>query len=161
MHVSLSCVQASMVLFMDLTHSFINCLSTYLKIFTLPGVLMLLFSLRLVGVKFLLKHLRVNLLSLLKMTIFFSRCSHLLKMATFLFPNSVLIKVGNTIKDFLVHPKDRETIFHKWGLIYRYKSGRVDFEEEYIVKSGRTFAERFKDHMRALTNPSPPQHHWS
>ena len=34
-------------------------------------------------------------------------------------------------------------------MIYRYKCGRVDCEEEYIGESGRTFAERFREHMRA------------
>ena len=34
-------------------------------------------------------------------------------------------------------------------MIYRYKCGRVDCEEEYIGESGRTFAERFREHMKA------------
>ena len=37
-------------------------------------------------------------------------------------------------------------------MIYRYRCGRVDCEEEYIGESGRTFGERFREHMRA---PSP------
>ena len=44
------------------------------------GVLMLLFNLRLLGVIFWLIHLRVNLLWLLKLAIFFSRCSYHLRM---------------------------------------------------------------------------------
>ena len=59
------------------------------------------------------------------------------------------LKGGNTIKDFLVHPKDRDTILQKGGVVYRYKCGRVDCEEEYIQKSGRTFVERFREHKRA------------
>ena len=55
-----------------------------------------------------------------------------------------------------MHPKDRDTILQKSGVIYRYKCGRVDCEEEYIGESGRTFAERFREDMRA-----PSQHHWS
>ena len=47
------------------------------------------------------------------------------------------------IRDLLVHPKDRDTILQKSGVIYRYKCGRVDCEEEYIGESGRTFAESF------------------
>ena len=54
-------------------------------------------------------------------------------------------KGGNTIKDLLVHPNDRDTILQKSGVIYRFKCGRVDCEEEYIGESGRTFAERFKN----------------
>ena len=38
------------------------------------------------------------------------------------------------------------------GVIYRYRCGRVDCDEEYIGESGRTFGERFREHMRA---PSP------
>ena len=53
-------------------------------------------------------------------------------------------KGGNTIKDLLVHPKDRDDILQKSGVIYRYKWGRVDCEDEYIGESGRTFAERFR-----------------
>ena len=65
-------------------------------------------------------------------------------------------KGGNTIKDLLVHPKDRDTILQKSGVIYRFKCGRVDCEEEYIWESGRTFAERSREHMRA---PSPIHDH--
>ena len=42
------------------------------------------------------------------------------------------------------------------GVIYRYKCGRVDCEEEYTGESDRTFAERYKDHMKA---PSPIHDH--
>ena len=58
-------------------------------------------------------------------------------------------KGGNTIKELLVHPNDKDNILQKSGVIYRYKCGRVDCEEEYIGGSGRTFAERFREHMRA------------
>ena len=43
---------------------------------------------------------------------------------------------GSTIRDPLVHPKDRDTILKKSGVIYRYRRGRVDCEEEYIGESG-------------------------
>ena len=49
-------------------------------------------------------------------------------------------KGGSTIKDLLVYPKDRDTILHKSGVIYRYKCGSVDCEEEYIEELVRTFA---------------------
>ena len=66
-------------------------------------------------------------------------------------------KGGRTIKDLLVHPKDKNIILQKSGVIYRYKCGRVSCEEEYIGESSRTFAEMFKEHTRA---PSPiPDHH--
>ena len=41
-------------------------------------------------------------------------------------------------------------------MIYRFKCGRVDYEEEYIRESGRTFAERFREHIRT---PSPIHDH--
>ena len=61
-------------------------------------------------------------------------------------------KGGSTIKDLLVHPKDKDNILQKSGVIYRYKCGRVDCNEEYIGESCRTFGERFREHTRA---PSP------
>ena len=67
-------------------------------------------------------------------------------------------KGGNTIKDLLVHPNDRDDILQKSGVIYRYKCGRVDCEVEYIGESGRTFAERFREHRRA---PSPIYDHFN
>ena len=65
-------------------------------------------------------------------------------------------KGGNTIKDLLVQPKDRDTILQKTGVIYRFRCGRVDCDEEYIGESGRTFAEWFREHMKA---PSPIHDH--
>ena len=58
-------------------------------------------------------------------------------------------KGGRTIKDLLVKPKDRDTVWQKSRAIYRYKCGRVDCEEEYTGESGRTFAERCREHMKA------------
>ena len=63
---------------------------------------------------------------------------------------------GNTIRDLLVHPKDRDTILQKSYVIYRYKCGRMDCEEEYIGESGGEFVERFREHLRA---PSPIHDH--
>ena len=40
---------------------------------------------------------------------------------------------------------------------YRYKCGRLDCEDEYIGESGRTFAERFSEHLRS---PSPIYDHY-
>ena len=61
----------------------------------------------------------------------------------------VYFRGGSNIRDLLVHPKDRDTILKKSGVIYMYRCGRVDCEEEYIGESGRTFGERFGEHMRA------------
>ena len=68
------------------------------------------------------------------------------------------LKGGNTIRDLVVHPKDKDTILQKSGVIHRYKCGRVDCKEEYIGESGRTFAERFREHMKA---PSPIDDHYN
>ena len=43
-------------------------------------------------------------------------------------------------------------------MIYRYKCGRADCVDEYIGESGRTIAERFREHMRA---PSPIHDHFN
>ena len=65
-------------------------------------------------------------------------------------------KGAGTIRQLLVHPKDKDNILKKSGVIYRYKCGRVDCEDECIGESGRTFAERFKEHLRS---PSPIYDH--
>ena len=65
-------------------------------------------------------------------------------------------KAGRAIKDHLVKSKDRDTIWQKSWVIYRYKCGRMDCEEECTKDSGRTFAERYKEHMKA---PSPIYDH--
>ena len=53
-------------------------------------------------------------------------------------------------------PQDRDTILQKGGVLYRFMCGRVDCDEEYIGESGRAFAERFREHMKA---PSPIHDH--
>ena len=58
-------------------------------------------------------------------------------------------KGGHTIKELLMHPKNRDNILQKSGMIYRFRCGRVDYDEEYIGESSRTFAERFRKHMMA------------
>ena len=58
-------------------------------------------------------------------------------------------KGANTIRQLLVHPKDKDNILKKSGVIYRYKCCRVDCEDEYIGESGRTFAEIFREHLRS------------
>ena len=46
----------------------------------------------------------------------------------------------------------------KSGVIYSYKCGRLDCDEEYIGESSRTFGERFKEHQKA---PSPIFDHFN
>ena len=41
---------------------------------------------------------------------------------------------------------------NKKSVIYSYSCGKIDCDEEYIGESGRTFGERFKEHLKA---PSP------
>ena len=61
----------------------------------------------------------------------------------------VYFRGGSTIRDLLVHPRDKDTILKKSGVIYKYSCGRVDFGEEDIGESSRTFGERYREHMRA------------
>ena len=63
---------------------------------------------------------------------------------------------GHTTKDLLMYPKDKGNILQKSGVIYRFRCGRVHCDEEYIGESGRTFANRFREHMKA---PSPTHDH--
>ena len=64
----------------------------------------------------------------------------------------VYFRGGTTIKNLLMAPKDKDPMMKKSGVIYSYKCGRVDCDEEYIGESSRTFGERFKEHQKA---PSP------
>ena len=63
---------------------------------------------------------------------------------------------GNTIKGLLMAPKDKDHITMKNGIIYRFKCQWVDYDDEYIGESSRTFSERFKEHLNA---PSPIYDH--
>ena len=58
-------------------------------------------------------------------------------------------KGGQTIKDLLMAPKDKDPITNKSGVIYRYKCSKDQCEEEYIGEPARTFAERFKEHQKS------------
>ena len=68
----------------------------------------------------------------------------------------VHFKGGQTIKDLLMNPKDKDPITNKSGVIYRFKCSEDGCEEEYIGESARTFAERFKEHQKS---PSPIHDH--
>ena len=60
----------------------------------------------------------------------------------------VHFKEGQTIKDLLMAPKEKDPITNKSGVIYRFKCSEDGCEEEYIGESTRTFAERFKEHQK-------------
>ena len=62
---------------------------------------------------------------------------------------AVHFKGGQTLKNILVSPKDKDTMAKKNSVIYSYSCGRIDCEKEYIGESGRTFGERFKEHLKA------------
>ena len=61
-------------------------------------------------------------------------------------------KGGETLKTILVSPKDKDRITSKNSVIYSYTCGSIDCGQEYIGESGRTFGERYKEHLKA---PSP------
>ena len=64
----------------------------------------------------------------------------------------VHFKGGQTLKNLLMAPKDKDPILKKSGVIYRYKCDKEGCEEKYIGESARTLAESFKEHQKA---PSP------
>ena len=68
----------------------------------------------------------------------------------------VHLKGGQTIKDHLMSPKDKDPINQKSGVIHRFKCDRVDCDDEYIGESARNFEERLKEHLKA---PSPIYDH--
>ena len=63
---------------------------------------------------------------------------------------------GNTLKNLLMFPKDKEEMRKKSNIIYWYRCGKTECNEEYIGESARTFEERFKEHLKA---PSPIYEH--
>ena len=65
---------------------------------------------------------------------------------------------GTTIKHLLMAPKDQDPIEKKSGVIFRYKCGRVECDEEYIGESSRTFGERFREHLK---DPTPIYDHYN
>ena len=66
-------------------------------------------------------------------------------------------KGGVTIKSLLKAPKDQDPML-KRSAIYKYTCDRVEFDEEYIGESSRTFGERFKEYQKA---PSPIYDHYN
>ena len=70
----------------------------------------------------------------------------------------VYFRGGTNIKNLLVAPKDKDPMLKKSGVIYSYKCGGVECDEEYIGESSRTFGERFTEHQKA---PSPIFYHFN
>ena len=54
----------------------------------------------------------------------------------------VHFKGGQTIKDLLMAPKDKDPITNKSGVIYRFKCSEDGCEEEYIGESAGTFTRK-------------------
>ena len=69
-------------------------------------------------------------------------------------------KRNRTIKNIPVLPQDKDPIQYKGGIIYLYKYGRVDCNEEYIGESGRTFGKRQETSKSTFANSEPLDHHW-
>ena len=61
----------------------------------------------------------------------------------------VHFKGTNTIKQLLMAHKDKDTKLQKSGVIYKYKCPQINCTEEYIGESGRTFGDRYKEHLKA------------
>ena len=60
------------------------------------------------------------------------------------------------MKNLLMFPKDKEEMRKQSNIIYWYRCGRTECNDEYIWESARTFEERFKEHLKA---PSPIYEH--
>ena len=60
----------------------------------------------------------------------------------------VYFKGARTIKGLLVAPKDKDHITKKSGIIYRYKCGRVQCDEDSKAESSRTSGERYREHLK-------------
>ena len=63
----------------------------------------------------------------------------------------VHFKRGQPLKNILESPKDKDEITSKSSVIYSYTCGMIDCNEGYIGESGRTFGERYKEHLKALS----------
>ena len=65
-------------------------------------------------------------------------------------------KGGNALKNQLMFPKDKDEMKKQSNIIYWYRCGRMECNDDYIGESARTFEERFKEHLKA---PSPIYEH--
>ena len=64
----------------------------------------------------------------------------------------VYFKGGNTLKNLLMFPKDKEEITQQSNIIYLYNYGRTECNDEHIGESARIFEERYRECLKA---PSP------
>ena len=62
------------------------------------------------------------------------------------------LKGNNTIPTVLMAPKDKDNMCQKSRVIYWFKCAHTDCPEQYIGELGRTFGDKFREHLRA---PSP------
>ena len=53
------------------------------------------------------------------------------------------------IRNLLMAPKDKDNITTKGGVMYRYKCDHLGCTVEYTGETGRTFGDRYKEHLRA------------
>ena len=67
-------------------------------------------------------------------------------------------KGGNTIKNLLVSPKDKDPMVNQSSAIYWYQCGNLGCDDEYIGETSRTFGQRYKEYLKA---PSLIHHHSS
>ena len=58
-------------------------------------------------------------------------------------------KGTQTIKQLLMAPKDKDIKLQKSWVIYKYKCSQINCTGEYIGESGRTFGNRYKEHLKA------------
>ena len=64
---------------------------------------------------------------------------------------AVHMKPFNTLRQHLVHPKDKVTQEDKSGLVYQIKCG--DCEASYVGETGRKLKERVKEHHKNKASP--------
>ena len=64
----------------------------------------------------------------------------------------VHFKGGNTLKNLLMFPKDRDSVTKRSNIICWLKCGKTGCNDEYIWQPARTFEEQYKEHLKA---PSP------
>ena len=63
----------------------------------------------------------------------------------------VHFKGENTLKNLLMFPKDREAISKQSKIIYLFKCGKTECDDEYTGESSRMFEERYKTHLKAAS----------
>ena len=61
----------------------------------------------------------------------------------------IYFRGGINIKNLLMALKKKDPMLKKSGVIYSYKYGSMECDEEYIEESSRTFGERFKEYQKA------------